>query len=98
MGANGGKWGDMGGNGGDIGHSIQDVGCGGLWRDVVEKNGAKMGEKWDETPIFQSPPFPIFPEVEDIPKSSLCKNELTALTNGKKGIFATHRHSPPRHA
>ena len=76
MGGNGGKWGkwgQMGGNGGkwgNSGHSTRDVGCGGLWRDVVEENGTKMGEmgeKWDEIPIFHSPLFPIFPGVEDVP-------------------------------
>ena len=52
----------------------------------------KMGEKWDKKKIFH---IPIFPEVEDIPYSSLCKNQLSALTNGKMGILATHGH-PPR--
>ena len=60
---NGGKWGETGEIWGNIGHSTQDVGCGGLWRDVVEGTGRKMGEKWDEIPIFDSPIFPMFPEV-----------------------------------
>ena len=36
------KWGGLGG--GDSGHSTRDVGYGGLWRDLVEENGTKMGE------------------------------------------------------
>ena len=55
-----------------------------------------MGEKWDEIPIFHSPIPPISPEDEDLPHSSLRKNQPTALTDGKMGFFATHRHSPPR--
>ena len=46
MGGNGGKWGEMGGKRGSSWHSTQDVGYGGLWRDVVEENGPngrKMG-------------------------------------------------------
>ena len=60
---------------------------------MVEGNGTKMGEKWDEIPIP-----PIFLEVEEIPHSSLCKNQLTALTDGKTETWAflpltdTHRH------
>ena len=45
MGENGGKWGEMGGKWGNRGHSTQDVGCGGLWRDVVEENGRKLEQK-----------------------------------------------------
>ena len=60
---------------------------GGKWR--------KMGEKWDEIPIFHSPIFLIFPEVEELPHNSLHKNQLTALTDGKMGFCATRRHSPP---
>ena len=51
-----------------------------------------MGQKWHEIPIFHSSISPIFPEVED----SLVKNQLTALADGKIGIFATHQHSPLR--
>ena len=49
-----GKWrkmrelGGTGGEWGNIGHSTRDVCCGELWRDVVEKNGRKMGGKWGE--------------------------------------------------
>ena len=50
----------------------------------------------DEIPIFHSPIFPMFPDVEDLPLSSLCMNQLTALNGGKKpGITATHGHSRP---
>jgi len=55
----------------------------------------KMGEKWDEIPMFHSPIFPIFPEVEHLPLSSLCKHQHTTLTNGKMGLLPltdTHRH------
>ena len=59
---NGGKWGEMGGKG------ECDVGCGGLCRGVPEKNGTKMGGKWEkmvrDNHFSQSP---LFPEVEDVP-------------------------------
>ena len=48
---------------------------------VVEENGTKMGEKgeeWEKIPICHSPIFPIFPEVEDLPHSSLCNNQLNS--------------------
>ena len=70
----------MGGNGG----RKTAISCGGMWL-------RKMGEKWDELPTFHNP---IFPEVEDLPHSSLCKHQLTTLTNGKWGIFATHQPPP----
>ena len=93
-GGNGGKWGGIGGGGwGNDGHSTRDVACGVLWRDVVEENGRKMGGKWAKKGTkysFFNPIFPICSEVEDIPHSSLCKNQLTALTDGKMGIFAIH--------
>ena len=40
------------------------------------KIGGKWEEhgKWDEMPNFGSPISPIFPEVEDLPHSSLGKN------------------------
>ena len=65
-------------------------------RQKWDKNGTKVGDRWDRTPIFSKSHFPIFLEVEDPPYSSLCKNQLTALTDEKMGIFATHRISPPR--
>ena len=34
-----------------------------------------------------SPIFPIFPKVEDFPHSSLCKNQPTALIDGKMEIL-----------
>ena len=55
-----------------------------------------MGRRWDDIPLFHSPISLTFPEVEDLPHSSLCKTQPTALTDGKTGMFATHRHSPPR--
>ena len=94
------KWEDMGENGGKWGNSrycAPDVGCGGLWQEVVEENGRKMGEKRQEIPVFHSTISPTFPDVEGLPHNSLCKKQLTALTDGKTmGFVTTHRHSPPR--
>ena len=56
----------------------------------------KMGRKWDKKPIFHSPISRNLREVEDPSHSSLCKNQLTTLTDGKRGIFGNHQHSPPR--
>ena len=81
-----GEWGGgMGEEWGNRGRSTRDVGCGGLYRDAVEENGTEMGPKWDEAPIFHSAISPIFPEVEGLPRSSLCKHQPTALTDA-------HRH------
>ena len=55
-----------------------------------------MGENGTKIPILHSPSFLIVLEVENPPHSSRCKNQHTALTDGKMGIFATHRHSPPQ--
>ena len=83
-----GEMGDMGGGGWENGgHSTRDVGCGGLWRGVVQENGRKMGETRDEIPIFHSSIFPVFPRVVDLPHNSLCTNQLTALTDGKMENF-----------
>ena len=101
------EWKRMGGNGGGggMGHGMAHrmgvmEGCGRMWlRKMGQKwgkNERKMGEKWDKIPIFHSPIFPIFPEVKDLPLSSLGKNQLRTLTDAKMGFFATHRHSPPR--
>ena len=75
----GGEWRKKcgGGGWGNSGHSTRDVGCGGLWRDVVEENGMKMGGKWDEIPIFHRSVLPILPEIEDLPHPSICKNQVT---------------------
>ena len=96
---NGENWRNVGGNGGKRGrngevtgmaHGMRVVeGCGGMWL-------RKMGQKWDEIPIYHSPISPIFPEVEGLSHSSLCKNQLNALTDEKMRLFVTHRHSPPR--
>ena len=37
--------GEMWGKWGNSGHSTWNVGCGGLWRDVIEENRTKMGLK-----------------------------------------------------
>ena len=63
-GGNAGKWGIAG-----IAHGTWAVKvCGGMWL-------RKMGRKWDEMPIF-SPISPVFPEVEDLPQSSLPKKAV----------------------
>ena len=67
-----GEMGEMRGNWRTIGHSTQDVGCGGFWR-----HGTKLGEKWDEIPVFHSPILPIFLEVKVIPHSYICKSPRT---------------------
>ena len=74
----------------------RDVGCGGLWRNVVEENGEQTGRKMGRNIQFSQSLCPIYPEVEDLPLWFLCKNQLTALTDGKMGIFATHRYSSPQ--
>ena len=45
-------------------------------------DGRKIKGKWDK--IFS----PIFPEVKDLPHSSLCKTQVPALTNRKMGNFS----------
>ena len=46
-------------------------------------------------PLFTVPFFLFFGGQRSF-HSSLCKNQLTALTDGKMGSFAAHQHSPPR--
>ena len=56
-GGNGGKWRKLGGNvGRNSGHSTR---CG-LWRDVAEENGTKMGQTWETKHPFFTVPFPQF--------------------------------------
>ena len=60
----------------------------------------KMGPKWEKNggnggEVGRNTHFSVFPELEYPPHSSLWINQLTVLTEGKIGIFATHRHSPP---
>ena len=46
---------------GGWGNSGRDVGCGGVWRNVVDANGRKMGRKWENNgkkyPFFTAPFF-----------------------------------------
>ena len=88
------KWGEMGGEWGS-GHSTRDVGCGGLWWDVLEENGTQLGEKWEEIGTkhrFFTIPFPPFsPEVKDLPHSSLCKKPAHRTHRRRNGNFC---HSP----
>ena len=57
----------MRGNGAEwenSGHSIRDVGSGGLWRDVVEDNGGEWeenGRKMGQNTHFSQFHFPQFP-------------------------------------
>ena len=92
MRVNGGKWGQ-----GDWGYSAdQDGKC------RKFQTGRKMGEtrgKWDGNgrkcnaiAIFHSPMFPIVLEVEDLPRSSLCKNYVTALTRKWEIIPLSNTH------
>ena len=83
----------MGGSGGEM-----DVGCGGLWQDVIEENGTRMGENsgknWTKYQFFPVP-FPICPEVEDLPHSSLVKASSPYSSTGKWEFLPltdTHRH------
>ena len=75
------------------------AGCGGLWRDVVEENGIKLEEKGEKNgtkyPIFAVPFPPFFRRSKIFPTVPFVKIS-TALTDGKRAIFATHRHSPTR--
>ena len=77
--------------GGGTGHSTRDVGCGGLRRDVVQENMTKMGENGTKCPFFTVSLPPVSRRSKIFPHSSLCKTQLTALTDGKMGTFATHR-------
>ena len=84
MGGNGGR-----GDWGNSGHSTRDVGRGGLWRDVVEENGRKMGQNTHFSPSR-------FPHSSGGRRSPPHHNPRTAHTDGKIGFSATHQHSPPR--
>ena len=66
-------------------------GCGGRWLREMGEKGEKNRGKWDETPIFHSPTFPIPPEVEDRPHSSLCTMPSISLFPS-----TTTCHNPPQ--
>ena len=97
MGWKRGKWGGKWeGNGEIVGiaHGMWVVeGCGGMWLRKMggtwEKNGTKQS-------FFAVPFSPFFPGSKMFPTIPFVKNQLTALTDRKVGIFATHRHSAPR--
>ena len=77
------------------GRSTWDVGCGGLWQDVVVENGRKMGEKWEKSgtkyafftvPFSEffrrSKIFPTVPFVKTISPHSLTEKwEFLPLTD-----------------
>ena len=100
MGETGEKWGSSG-----IAHRTWVVeGCGGMWWDVVEKNGTKMGENGRK--MGRNTYFPVAHRgrivgtfcrrSKIVPTVPFVKNQLTELTDGKMEIFATHRYSLPR--
>ena len=94
MAGNGAKWGEIGG---DIGHSRRDVGCGGLWWDVVEETGTKMekmGDNWQKNrkkyPFFTIPCFLLFRGSKTFPTAPFVK--ISSRTYRRKnGNFC---HSP----
>ena len=45
----------------------------------------ETGGRWDEIPISHSPSPSRFPEVDDLPRGSLRKSHVTALTDRKTG-------------
>ena len=88
------------GGGGEVAGVAQGMwvaeGCGGMW---FVKTGKKW-EKWEENgrkyPFF-TVPFPLFfLGLKIFNTVPLCKNQLTALTDGNLGNFATPRRSPPQ--
>ena len=84
----------MGGNGGEWengGHSIGNVGCGGLWQGAVEETGREMEKNGTNHPFF-TVPFSQFFRRLIFPNVPFVKNQLSAPTDGKMGIFATGRH------
>ena len=94
-----GKMGEMENIGGEWGRNGEMVGIAhGTW--VVEGGGGvwlrKMGGNGTKCPFFTVPLSPIFRRSQIFPHNSTCKTQLTALTDGKMGFFATHRHPPPR--
>ena len=96
-GENGGKWGD--GEIAGMAHRMWVVeGCGGAWLRKMgqkgEENGRKMGDG-RKYPFF-TVPFPQISRGRRSRQQSLWKSQRTALTDGKTGIVAIHRHSPPR--
>ena len=91
-----GKMGEMGSQQ----HGTWAMGCGGLWRNVMEENGGKWKEnetqmegKWDEIPGFHSSSFPICPDVEDLTHNSHFFKSAHRTHRPKNGNFC---HSPPR--
>ena len=71
-------------------HSTRNVGCGGLWCNMVEENGTKY-------PLFSVPFSPFSRRSRIFPAVRFVKNQLTEHTDRELGISATPRHStPPR--
>ena len=90
----GAEWGEIGGEGGKreiggIAHMMWVVeGCGRMWLKMGQKR-ERNGTKY---PFFTVPFFRRSKVSLTVP---LCKTQPTALTDGKMGISATQRHSPP---
>ena len=92
---NRGKWEEMVGNGknggygrewgggvwGNSRHSTQDVGCGGLWWDVVEESGTKKEKIWTKYPFFTVPFSRFFRRLKIAPFLK------TRTHQRKNGIF-----------
>ena len=59
-----------------------------------------MGAKWEKNgtkyPFFTVPFFVFLRRSKILPTVPFVKEQLTALTEGKLGNFATHGYSPPR--
>ena len=94
---NGGKWGKLGGNGeiAGVARGMWVVeGCGGM-RNMGHK-WEKVGEKWDEMLMFYSPISPLIWRSKTFPSAPFIQISAPHPPDGKLGILATHRHSPPR--
>ena len=89
---NGGKMGEMEEIAG-VAHEMRVVeGCGGMsLRKMGQKREANE-RKMGQNSYFSEFHFPNSPAGRRSSPRSLCKHQLTALTAGKMGFSATHRH------
>ena len=101
IGGKSGKGGEMGGGVAGIAQGMWGVeGCGGMW---LRKMGHQKGENWEEKGRqmgrnihFSQSHCPRFSGGRRTSPSRLCKHQPTARADGKLGLLATHRRSPPR--
>ena len=101
-----GKMEENGGNAGkrgNGGYSTRDVGCGGLWRDAVEENETKLGEKWEKSGTrypFTTVPFsPFFRRLKTFPTVPFGKISSPHSPTEKWDFLTltdTHRYGPVR--